>query len=131
MVTKGDRDWGRGKIGVEDQEIQTTRHKINQLQGCIVQHREYGYFIYNYKLTITFKNCESLCCISETSTILCISYTVIKKNETAAVPLLVMKDYVVLITFLLRTTRKAETKKYICLKALESSQNCEDFTAKT
>ena len=81
MVTKGDRGGGRGKIGVEDQEIQTTRHKINQLQGCIVQHREYGYFIYNYKLTITFKNCESLCCISETDTILCINYTLIKKKK--------------------------------------------------
>lgn len=81
VVTKGDRGGGRGKIGVEDQEIQTTRHKINQLQGCTVQHRKYGYFIYNHKLTITFKNCASLCCISETDTILCINYTTIEKEK--------------------------------------------------
>ena len=33
---------GGGKAGVGDYEIQTTLHKINKLQGHIVQLREYG-----------------------------------------------------------------------------------------
>ena len=46
MVTSGGRSGGRGKIGEGAQEVQITRYKINRLQGCNVQHREYSqYFI--------------------------------------------------------------------------------------
>ena len=46
MVTSGERERGRSKIGVGDYEAQTTMHKINKLQGYIVQYREYSqYFI--------------------------------------------------------------------------------------
>ena len=42
--------WGEGKgsskIGVGDEEVQTTPYEINKLQGYIIQHREYSqYFI--------------------------------------------------------------------------------------
>ena len=30
----------RGKIGVGDEEVQTTMYKINKLQGYIIQHRD-------------------------------------------------------------------------------------------
>ena len=49
MVTSGEREWGRSKIGVGDKEVQNSMYsmyKINKLQGYIVQHREYSqYFI--------------------------------------------------------------------------------------
>ena len=46
MATSGEREVGRGKTGVEDEEAQTTMHKINKLQGYTIQHREYSqYFI--------------------------------------------------------------------------------------
>ena len=35
--------WGWGKIG-EKIEVQTTRCKTNQIQGCNVQHREYSQY---------------------------------------------------------------------------------------
>ena len=35
---------GRGKIGVWDQEIQTTMYKIKKQQGYIVQHRELQHY---------------------------------------------------------------------------------------
>ena len=35
---------GRAKIGVWDQEIQTTMYKISKKQGCIIQHREYSQY---------------------------------------------------------------------------------------
>ena len=40
MVTSGEREVGRGKIGVEDSEVQTTMYKISKVQRFIVQHRE-------------------------------------------------------------------------------------------
>ena len=49
VVTRGEREGGWGKIGVGDQEIQTTMYKINKLQGYIVHHREYSqYFIITF-----------------------------------------------------------------------------------
>ena len=46
VVTSGEREGGRGKIGEEDQEVQTTMYKINKLQGYTVQHRKHSqYFI--------------------------------------------------------------------------------------
>ena len=39
LVTKG-RKGGRDKLGVWDQQIQTTIHKIDKQQGFTVQHRE-------------------------------------------------------------------------------------------
>ena len=46
VVTSGETGWRRGKTGEGDLEIQTTKYKINKIQGCYVQHREYNqYFI--------------------------------------------------------------------------------------
>ena len=39
MVTKGER-WGADKLGVWDQQIQTTIYKPDKQQGPTVQHRE-------------------------------------------------------------------------------------------
>ena len=39
MVTGGEREGGRDKIGVWDQKIQTTTYKIDKQHGYIVQHR--------------------------------------------------------------------------------------------
>ena len=50
------------------------------LQGCIVQQRKHSqYFNNNYKLSTTFKHCESLCHIPE-HIILYINYTSILKK---------------------------------------------------
>ena len=35
----GGRKEGGGKIGVEDEKVQTTMYKINKIQGYVVQHR--------------------------------------------------------------------------------------------
>ena len=40
VVTSWERERGRGKIGVGDEEVQTTMYKIDKQQGYIVQHRE-------------------------------------------------------------------------------------------
>ena len=40
MVTSGEREVGRGKIGAGDLEVQTTMYKISKVQRFIVQHRE-------------------------------------------------------------------------------------------
>ena len=46
VVAFGKRNWGSRKIGVRDEEVQTSIYKINKLQRYIVQNREYGqYFI--------------------------------------------------------------------------------------
>ena len=46
VVTRGERGKGRSKIGKGNYEVQTTRYKINKLQGYSVQHKEYSqYFI--------------------------------------------------------------------------------------
>ena len=48
VFISGEREVGRGKIGVGDEEVQTTMYKTNKLQGYIVQHKEYSqYFIIN------------------------------------------------------------------------------------
>ena len=47
MVTKGKREGGRGKIGVWDEETQTTIYKISKQKGYIVQHREIKPLFYN------------------------------------------------------------------------------------
>ena len=40
---------GRDKVGIGDEEVQTAMYKVNKLQGCIVQHREYSqYFIVTF-----------------------------------------------------------------------------------
>ena len=44
MVIKG---WGRDKLGVSDQQIQTTIYKIDKQQGPIVQHRKIYSITYN------------------------------------------------------------------------------------
>ena len=36
VVTKREREGRRGKLGVWDQEVQTTKHRIDKQQGCIV-----------------------------------------------------------------------------------------------
>ena len=41
VVTSGEMAWGRSKIGKGCEEVQTTRYKINKLQGCNVQHKKY------------------------------------------------------------------------------------------
>ena len=38
-ITKGERGWGRDKVGVWDQQIQATVYEIDK-QGPTVQHRE-------------------------------------------------------------------------------------------
>ena len=35
-ATKGDGEWGRGRSEVWDQQMQTTRYKINKQQGPVV-----------------------------------------------------------------------------------------------
>ena len=61
-------------------------YKINKLQHreysqlYTVQHSEYSQH-FNYKWSITFKNCESLCCTPENYTILYINYTSDKKKN--------------------------------------------------
>ena len=63
VVTKKERRWGRDKLGVWDQEVQTTVHKIDKQQGPIVQHRKIYSITCNkthekiYSIYIT----ESLC----------------------------------------------------------------------
>ena len=45
VVTTGEKEVGRGKIGVGDEEVQTTMYKINKIQGYIIQHREYSQYL--------------------------------------------------------------------------------------
>ena len=40
MVTKGERRWGRDKLRVWNQQIQTSIYNIDKQQGPTVQHRE-------------------------------------------------------------------------------------------
>ena len=40
MVMKGERRWGRIKLEVWDQQIQTTIYKIDKRQGSTVQQRK-------------------------------------------------------------------------------------------
>ena len=40
VVTKGEIGWGRNKLGIWDQHIQTTKYKIGKQQGPTLQHRE-------------------------------------------------------------------------------------------
>ena len=40
MVTKREGEGGRGKLGIWDQQIQTTTYKIDKQQGPTVQHSE-------------------------------------------------------------------------------------------
>ena len=63
MDANEEKGVGRVKIGVQDQEIQTTMYKIDKQQAYIVQHREIQpLFCHNFKWSITYKNIESLCC---------------------------------------------------------------------
>ena len=40
------REGRQGKTGARDNEVQTTMYKVSQLQGYLVQHKEYSqYFI--------------------------------------------------------------------------------------
>ena len=66
VVTSGEREGGRGKIGVGEEQEQTTMYKIGKVQEYIVQQGIQPIFYNNYKWSITFKNCESLCCTPET-----------------------------------------------------------------
>ena len=47
MVTKGERVWGKDKLRVWDQQIQTTIYKIDKQQGHTVQHRKLYSVSYN------------------------------------------------------------------------------------
>ena len=50
VVTSGKREGMRSKIGEGESETQTTMFEINNLQGYIVEHREYSqYFSTNLK----------------------------------------------------------------------------------
>ena len=42
VVTCGEREGGRGKIGEEDLEVQTVMYKVNKIQRYIVWCREYS-----------------------------------------------------------------------------------------
>ena len=42
MVTSGEREEDRGKIGIGKCQPQTTIYKMNKLQGYNEQHREYS-----------------------------------------------------------------------------------------
>ena len=44
MVTSGESGEGRVMIGGGDYEVQTTRYKINKIQGCNIQKREYSQY---------------------------------------------------------------------------------------
>ena len=56
------QDRGKGLRGT------STVYKINKIQRCNVQHRNYSqYFIITLKWNIINKNIKSLCCIPETN----------------------------------------------------------------
>ena len=40
MVTKGERGWGRDKLGFWNEQIHTTIYNIDKQQGLTVEHRE-------------------------------------------------------------------------------------------
>ena len=71
MVTKGEMG-GRDKLGVWDQQIQSTIYKIDKQQGFTIQHREvYSIFCNNLNGKESEKQrTKSLFCTSETNTIL-------------------------------------------------------------
>lgn len=50
----------RGKIGIGDEEVQNIMYKIDKLQRCILQSRDYSQYN-NYKWSRTLKYCDSLC----------------------------------------------------------------------
>ena len=54
VVAKGERGWGRDKLGVWDQQMQTTVQKIDKQQGPNVQHRE----LYSISLLTTYNGKE-------------------------------------------------------------------------
>ena len=59
MVTSGESETGRGKIGVGDEEIQTTMDTTDKQQGYIKQHRELQPLFYNnFKWSISSKNID-------------------------------------------------------------------------
>ena len=62
MLTKGEKEGGRDKLGVCDQQIHTTMYKIDKQQRYSVQHRKIQPL---FKWSIIYKNIESLCCIPE------------------------------------------------------------------
>ena len=37
-------DWGEGQDRGRGLEVQTTRYKVNNIQGCNVHHREYNQY---------------------------------------------------------------------------------------
>ena len=59
MVTSAERERGRGNISLGEQEVQTTKYKINY-EAILYNKELYTTFYNNYKWSITFKNCESL-----------------------------------------------------------------------
>ena len=78
---------GRGKLGVWDWHIYTAVFKIDNQQGCTVQHRElYSIFCNNLNGKRIWKSIdicitESLCYTSETKTTLYMNHTPILKNK--------------------------------------------------
>ena len=40
MISNGEREWGKAKLGVWDQHIQTTIYKTDKQQGPPILHRE-------------------------------------------------------------------------------------------
>ena len=69
MIISGEREWGRDKIGVGDQEVQTSVYKINKLQGYIVQHRKYSQYFTITLNAVYYTKILSLCCTPETNII--------------------------------------------------------------
>ena len=47
LVTKGEREEGRGELGLWDQDLQMTIHKIEKQQGFTLWHRELYPLPYN------------------------------------------------------------------------------------
>ena len=90
MVTKVESGMeGGDKLGVWDQQIQTTIYKIDKQQGLTVDTENYiQYLVISYNGKESEKEytyiclTESHCCTSETSRTLQINYTSKKKSGT-------------------------------------------------
>ena len=60
VVIGGEKEGGRDKIGVWDQELQTTMYKIDKQQEYTVSHRaKQSMFCNNFTCNTIFKNIKS------------------------------------------------------------------------
>ena len=80
MVTSGEREVGRGNIGIGESEVQTIRYKINY-KDILYKWGIETMFYNNNKWSVTFKNYESLYCISIIYIILYSKYSSIKNTK--------------------------------------------------